>query len=126
MDFFEEMKRITRAHCELMGYPVPSFKPALGDVKLVPHRCRVEGDIEIERGRPCNWCGAFEPDFAIPASILKPTSGPCVHCHQDTEDRHGGEWMHDECNDVLVAEQQADYRADDPRHGQASDLNRKR
>ena len=151
MNFFDELRRITRAHCEVMGYPVPKFMVeaaaggqasarALTDnalasgrtgsqssaTPMVPHRCRVEGDMEIEAGKPCNWCGAIEPDFAIPASIRKPTSGACVYCAHDTEDMDGGEWLHDECRDVLVDEQQADYRADDPRHGQAGDLNRRR
>ena len=98
MDFFEEVKRITRAHCEIMGYPVPRFYDEL------------------------RW----GVNLTIPPSLLKPTSGPCLHCHHDTEDKHGGEWMHDECNDALIAEQREDERLDDPRHGQASEINRGR
>ena len=52
----------------------------------------------------------------IPPRLLKPTHGPCVHCLHDTEDRHGGEWMHVDCNDALVAEQREDYRLDSPTH----------
>ena len=52
------------------------------------------------------------------------TSGPCVHCGYEAEDRRDGEWLHDECNDILIAEQEADYRADDPRRGQAKWINR--
>ena len=64
--------------------------------------------------------------IAIPESILKPVSGPCVHCGHDTEDEHCGEFLHDDCNDALVDEQREDERLDDPRHGLADELNRKR
>ena len=63
--------------------------------------------------------------IAIPESIKKPVSGPCVHCGEDTEDKHCGEWLHDDCNDALVDEQREDERLDDPRRGQADSLNRR-
>ena len=54
----------------------------------------------------------------------EPTSGPCVECGQDTEDKRCGEWLHDDCNDALMDEQREDERLDDPRRGQADYLNR--
>ena len=60
----------------------------------------------------------FEPE--IPAIY-----GICIQCGHETEDRHGEEWIHDDCNDALVDEQREDERLDDPRHGQADNLNRK-
>ena len=63
--------------------------------------------------------------IAIPESIRKPVSGPCVHCGEATEDKHCDEWLHDDCNDALVDEQREDERLDDPRRGQADSLNRK-
>ena len=62
----------------------------------------------------------------IPKSIRKPTSGPCIHCQHDTDERDEGEWLHSECRDELVDEQRADDRHNDPRTGQAAYLNRMR
>lgn len=47
-----------------------------------------------------------------------PLSGPCIECHQETEDRHGGDWLHDSCAEQLNEEYERDCRLDDPRHGQ--------
>ena len=63
--------------------------------------------------------------IAIPESIRKPINGLCAHCGAETENKHCGEWLHDDCNDALVAEQREDERLDDPRHGQADSLNRR-
>ena len=56
--------------------------------------------------------------IAIPKSILKPVSGPCVECGYESEDQHCGEWLHDDCNDALVDEQREDERLDSPVHDQ--------
>lgn len=38
---------------------------ALIERKLWAHECPMDGKLEIERGQPCNWCGAREPLVAI-------------------------------------------------------------
>ena len=63
--------------------------------------------------------------IAIPQWLLKQTSGKCVHCGYDTEDRDEGDWLHDECRDELIAEQREDNRLDDPRHVPYSNLGRR-
>ena len=63
---------------------------------------------------------ATELGFTIPKSILKPVSGRCIHCGYDCDEpdeQNPGEWIHAECHEDLVAQQQEDYRLDDPRHG---------
>jgi len=92
-------------------------------------------------------------DFTIPASIRKPTSGPCTECGKNTENKYGVEWIHDECKNRLYREHAEDIQAkpdmaesekflyadedepdrcpddrylDDPRRGQADDINRRR
>ena len=44
------------------------------------------------------------------------TSGLCVECHQETEDRHADEWMCDECNEQLEAQHRQDCKLDSPQH----------
>ena len=51
-------------------------------------------------------------------SLTIPVSGPCVECGQDTEDKHCGEWLHDDCNDALVDARREDGRLDSPVHDQ--------
>lgn len=65
-----------------------------------------------------------DPGYNIPAFLLKPVSGPCIHCGEDCEERDEGEWIHQECHDELVWEQREDYRLDDPRHTPYSNLRR--
>ena len=64
--------------------------------------------------------------IAIPESIRKPLSGPCVVCGEETEDRHCGDWIHDDCDAKLVDERREDERLDSPTHGLADELNCKR
>ena len=80
-------------------------------------------DLEAEVKRATAAYKSLE-GIAIPQSILKPVSGPCAECGKDTEDKHCGEFLHDDCNDALVDEQREDERLDDPRRGQADSLNR--
>lgn len=96
MNFFEELTRVTDAH--------------LDNLKIRP-----------QGNEPFPQWGR---DLTIPVFLRKPTSGPCVHCGYDTEDKRDGEWLHDGCNDELVGQQAEDHRLDDPRHGQARYLNR--
>jgi len=56
--------------------------------------------------------------------LLKPVEGECVECGHITEDMHDGDCLHDDCNAALVREQELDKFLDDPRHGQAAELNR--
>lgn len=65
------------------------------------------------------------PLDVIPVSLLKPTEGKCIHCGHMTEDQDEGEWLHEACRDELIAEQERDWRLDDPRRGQAQELNRR-
>ena len=62
----------------------------------------------------------------IPRLLLKPTSGPCAECGQDCDEQIDGEWLHQDCFDAAVEEQRAEDRHNDPRHGQAAELNRRR
>ena len=85
--------------------------------------CNLRQDYKYQTSE---WCGKdgkwFEPrkleGIEIPESIRKPVSGPCVHCGADTEDKHCGEFLHDDCNDALVDEQREDERLDSPVHDQ--------
>ena len=54
----------------------------------------------------------------IPASIMKPVSGECIECREDTEDRQEGEWLCDSCSDSLNRKYREGCRLDDPRDGQ--------
>lgn len=63
-------------------------------------------------------------DYNIPAFLLKPVSGPCIHCGEDCEEQDCGEFLHDECRDELRCGQREDYRLDDPRHVPYSNLRR--
>lgn len=56
----------------------------------------------------------------------------CPHCEQpvfpedDDSVEEGGQWWHDYCYEDSVAQRAEDERLDDPRHGQAEDINRGR
>jgi len=30
-------------------------------IKLIDHNCPVDGEIMIEKDKPCDWCGKIEP-----------------------------------------------------------------
>ena len=40
--------------------------------------------------------------------LLKPVEGACVECGHITEDMHGGDWLHDDCNAEIVRGQERD------------------
>ena len=74
-------------------------------------------DLEAEVKRATDdWCVAH----GMAPLGFKPVSGPCAHCGEDTEDKHCGEWLHDDCNDALVDEQREDERLDSPVHDQCA------
>lgn len=54
--------------------------------------------------------------ITIPASIRKPTSGPCAECGHDTDERDDGEWCHESCAEDSRKARRQDERLDDPRH----------
>lgn len=37
------------------------------DSELLRHDCPIEGEMMIETGEPCNWCGAYEGKQLIAA-----------------------------------------------------------
>ena len=55
-------------------------------------------------------------DMTIPASIRKPTSGPCVECKLETDNQDDGDWICEDCLERSRAERREDERLDDPRH----------
>lgn len=62
----------------------------------------------------------------IPASIRKrpePTSGPCIQCKRDTENRDEGDYICEDCLADAIKQQQSDDRHNDPRRGQAKLIN---
>ena len=51
--------------------------------------------------------------------------GPCLVCRHLTEEKDGDEFLHQSCAEQLRRDQAEDHRLDDPRHGQAKNINRK-
>ena len=45
------------------------LKTIMNATDLWEHRCKVEGEIAVGKGEPCNWCGVREEDeyfFPLP------------------------------------------------------------
>ena len=60
--------------------------------------------------------------------LLKPVEGECVECGQMTEffDEENEDWCCKFCRRRIAEGQEEDYRLDDARHGQATEINRSR
>ena len=61
-------------------------------------------------------------------NMLKQIEGRCTECDCWTEryDDDNEDWCCQYCNDKAVRGQEEDRRLDDPRHGQAADINRQK
>ena len=72
------------------------------------------------------------PDSAMTGtaleSVQKPAGGPCTECGYPTErwDAANGDFCCEDCCERIVRGQERDQCLDDPRHGQAAELNRRR
>src|SRR3990167_3137344 len=84
-------------------------------------------------GGPINVAAApasnLEPEesgIREPVSAAAPISGHCVECRYETIVRHDDEWLCSWCHEAIVRGQKEDQRLDDPRHGQAAEINRRR
>ena len=53
-------------------------------------------------------------------------SGECIECGRETENYVDDEWICEACDKELIRQQLEDNRLNDPRHGQAAELNRRR
>ena len=52
--------------------------------------------------------------------------GRCCECDRVTENQDGDEWICEDCYDDAIQATRLDHELDDPRHGQAEELNRMR
>ena len=52
--------------------------------------------------------------------------GRCCECDRTTEHHDGDDWICEDCQDDAIKAQDRDHELDDPRHGQAEELNRMR
>ena len=52
--------------------------------------------------------------------------GRCCECDRVTENQDGDDWTCEDCYDDAIQAQNLDHELDDPRHGQAAELNRMR
>jgi len=58
-------------------------------------------------------------------SVQKPAGAPCTECGVITEcfDQENGDWCCDWCQLKIIEGQERDKFLDDPRHGQAAEIN---
>jgi len=48
-------------------------------MKLIKHNCPVEGEMYIEKGKPCNWCPMFDKkDSGITENHGKASANPQI------------------------------------------------
>ena len=61
-------------------------------------------------------------------SVQTPALGYCLECGEETEcfDEENADWCCKFCRCKIVAGQERDHFLDDPRHGQAAEINRGR
>ena len=60
------------------------------------------------------------------APSVAPIHGLCLECGHETEVRHDDDWLCSWCHEAIIRAQEEDKRLDDPRHGQAAEINRRR
>lgn len=75
MNWFAEMKRITREHCELMGYPVA---PCLKDIADAGNMTLQDFIDKLMRADTPYLGKNLELGFEIPASIRKRECSQCA------------------------------------------------
>ena len=37
--------------------------------ELIEHNCPIEGEILIEKDKPCNWCDEFDDQIIVEAKV---------------------------------------------------------